>query len=139
MLGKLSVMGRPTCLDDSRATAYCACSRCGWGLFGHFVSHLSFLFSFSLSWGDARYRLKYCLKGPLIPKQPINQLPLRDNESRLYTMWFWKNVDFIGLAIICNSGHFEFSTRLNFISLKPCNLLMLNLKFENHECIGFRE
>ena len=28
--------GRPTNLDKSRARAYCACSRCGWGLFGHF-------------------------------------------------------------------------------------------------------
>ena len=39
-------------LDYSRARAYCACSRCGWGLFGHFYSHLSFLSSFSLSLGD---------------------------------------------------------------------------------------
>ena len=31
MLGKLSVPGRPTSLDDSRARAYCACRRCGWG------------------------------------------------------------------------------------------------------------
>ena len=52
VLGKLSVSGRPTSLDDSRARAYCACSRCGWGLFGHFLPHLSFLFSFSLSLGD---------------------------------------------------------------------------------------
>ena len=36
----------------SRARACCACSRCGWGLFGHFYSPLSFLFSFSLSLGD---------------------------------------------------------------------------------------
>ena len=49
MLGKLPVPGRPTNLDDSRARAYCACSRCGWGLFGHFFSLLSLLFSFSLS------------------------------------------------------------------------------------------
>ena len=52
VLGKLPVPGRPTYLDKSRARAYCACSRCGWGLFGHFFSHLSFLFSFSLSLGD---------------------------------------------------------------------------------------
>ena len=52
MLGKLSVPGRPTSLDDSRARAYCACSRCGSGLFGHFFPHLSFLFSFFLSLGD---------------------------------------------------------------------------------------
>ena len=31
VLGKLAVPGRPTSLDDSRARAYCACSRCGWG------------------------------------------------------------------------------------------------------------
>ena len=31
VLGKLSVPGRPTSLDDSRARAYCACSRYGWG------------------------------------------------------------------------------------------------------------
>ena len=47
MLGKLPVPGRPTNLDYSRAGAYCACSGCGWGLFGHFCSRLSFFFSFS--------------------------------------------------------------------------------------------
>ena len=52
VLGKLPVPGRPTALDYSRARAYCACSRCGWGLFGHFFSRLSLLFSFSLSLGD---------------------------------------------------------------------------------------
>ena len=31
VLGKLSVPGRPAGLDKSRARAYCACSRCGWG------------------------------------------------------------------------------------------------------------
>ena len=36
----------------SRARAYCARSRCGWGLFGHFYSHLSFLSSISPSLGD---------------------------------------------------------------------------------------
>ena len=52
VLGKLPVPGRPTSLEMSRAWAYCSCSRCGWGLFGHFYSHLSFLLSFSLSLGD---------------------------------------------------------------------------------------
>ena len=54
VLGKLSVPERPTNLDISMARAYCACSRCGLGLFGHFFSRLSFLFSFSLSgrWVD---------------------------------------------------------------------------------------
>ena len=52
VLGKLPVPGRPTNLDYSRARAYCTCSRCGWGLFGYFLSRLSFLISFSLSLGD---------------------------------------------------------------------------------------
>ena len=51
VLNKLSVPGRPTNLDNSRARAYCACNRCGWGLFGHFFSRLSFLSSFPLSLG----------------------------------------------------------------------------------------
>ena len=42
VLGKLPVPVRPTNLDCSRARAYCACSRCGWGLFGYFYSRLSF-------------------------------------------------------------------------------------------------
>ena len=52
VLGKLPVPGRPAGLDHSRARDYCACRGCGWGLFGHFFSRLSFLFSVSLSLGD---------------------------------------------------------------------------------------
>ena len=45
----------------------------GWDCLDIFslVYHFSFL-SHSL-WETARYRLKYCLKGPLSPKQPTNQ------------------------------------------------------------------
>ena len=51
VLGKLSVPRRPTNLDIGRARAYCACIRCGWGLFGHFK--FAYLFSFlSPSFGD---------------------------------------------------------------------------------------
>ena len=71
VLGKLPVPGRPTNLYYSRARACCACSRCGWGggldIFS-LIFHFSFL-SPSL-WETARYRLKYCLKGPLNPTQP---------------------------------------------------------------------
>ena len=40
VLGELPVLGRLT----STARAYCACSRCGWGMFGHFFFRLSFFF-----------------------------------------------------------------------------------------------
>ena len=55
VLGKLPVPGRPTNFGLIRARTYCACSRCGWMLFGHIFSRLSFLFSFSLCLGEARY------------------------------------------------------------------------------------
>ena len=73
MLGKLPVPGRPTYLDNSRARAYCACNWCGWGLFGHFFLIYDFFFLSPSLWETARYGQKYCLKGPLSPKQPTNQ------------------------------------------------------------------
>ena len=43
VLGKFPVLGRPTNLINSRARAYCACSRCGWGCLDIFslVCHFS--------------------------------------------------------------------------------------------------
>ena len=74
VLGKLPVPGRPTHLDCSRTRAYCACSRCGWGLFGHFFSHLSLLHSFSLSLGDGPIKTEILSQRAVKPKttnQPI--------------------------------------------------------------------
>ena len=52
--GYLSVPGRPVSLDNGRARAYCACSRCGWGLFVFFLSPIIFLSLLSLrdGWMD---------------------------------------------------------------------------------------
>ena len=73
VLGKLPVLGRPTIwMIVGQGPVALAVGAVG-GLFGHFYSSLSFLSSFSLSLGHARYRLKYCLKGLLNPKQPTNQ------------------------------------------------------------------
>ena len=60
--------GRPTYLDYSRARACCACSRCGWGLFGHFFSYLSFLSSFSLSLGDGSIKTEILSQRAVKPK-----------------------------------------------------------------------
>ena len=51
MLGKLPVPGRPTYLDYSRARAYYACSRCGWGVVWTFflLSSITSLFFLPLS------------------------------------------------------------------------------------------
>ena len=83
VMGKLSVPGRPTNLNYSRVRAYCAYSRCGWRLFGHFfLSSIISLLSPSL-WETARYRLKYCLNGPLSPKQSTNN-QLRGRDSYFF-------------------------------------------------------
>ena len=56
------------------------------------IYHFSFL-SPSL-WEMARYRLKYCLKGPLNPKQPTNYLP----QFRVDLLWLrepiWKPLEY---------------------------------------------
>ena len=50
VLGKLPVSGGPTNLDNKRARSYCACSGCGWGLFGlFFLSSIISLFFLPLS------------------------------------------------------------------------------------------
>ena len=74
MLGKLPVPGRPTDLDYSRARAYYACGRCGWGLFGYFTLRLSFLFSYSLSLGDGPIQTEILSQRAVKPKttnQPL--------------------------------------------------------------------
>ena len=55
VLGKLAVPGRPSNLDYSSARAYCACSRRGWGLFGHFFLSSVFSLFFLPLWETARY------------------------------------------------------------------------------------
>ena len=63
VLCKLPVPGRPTNLNYSRARAYCA----------FFLSSINSFLSPSL-WEAARYRLKYCLKGPLSQKTTNQQI-----------------------------------------------------------------
>ena len=77
VLGNLPMREHPT-VWITVAWAYCTCSRCGWGLFGLFFTLICPFSALSPSlWETARYRLKYCLKGPLNPKQPTNQTCVR--------------------------------------------------------------
>ena len=76
VLGKLPVPGRPTIWMIVGQGHIALAVGAGGGCLDIFT--LLYLFS-SLSpslWETARYRLKYCLKGPLNPKQPTNQKPL---------------------------------------------------------------
>ena len=84
VLGKLPVPGRPTILITVEQGPIALAVGAGGGDLDIFTLLYSFS-SFSLSlWGTTRYRLKYCLKGPLNPKQPTNNQrtePSRINEK----------------------------------------------------------
>ena len=76
VLGKLPVPGRPTIWITVGQWPTALAVGAGWGCLD--IYNLDYRFSFlspSL-WETARYRLKYCLKGPLNSKptnQPTNQ------------------------------------------------------------------
>ena len=74
VLGKLPVPGRPTIWIIVGQGPTALAVGAGGGCLDIFI----FIYPFSpLSpslWETARYRLKYCLKGPLNPNQPTNQL-----------------------------------------------------------------
>ena len=72
MLGKLPVPGRPTIwIIVGQGPTALAVGEGGYCLDIFISSNPFFPLSVSL-WETARYRLKYCLRGPLIPK-PTNQ------------------------------------------------------------------
>ena len=70
VLGKLPVLGRPTILIIVGQGPTALAVGAGGGCLDIFTLIYPFSpFSPSL-WETARYRLKYCLKGPLNPKHP---------------------------------------------------------------------
>ena len=82
VLGKLPVPGRRTVWMIVGQGPIVLAVGAGGGCLDIFT--LLYLFS-SLSpslWETARYRLKYCLKGPLNPKQPTNQPKEREKGER---------------------------------------------------------
>ena len=83
VLGKLPVPGRPTILMIVGQGPIVLAVGAGRGCLDIFTLLYPFPpLSLSL-WERARYRLKYCLKGPLNPKQPTNQPKLRHRDAIL--------------------------------------------------------
>ena len=73
VLGKLPVPGRPTIWNTVGQGPTALAVGAGRGCLDIFTLIYPFSpFSPSL-WETARYKLKYCLQGPLNPKQPTNQ------------------------------------------------------------------
>ena len=74
VLGKLPVPGRPTILITVGQGPIALAVGAGGGCLDIFTLLYPFSPLSPSLWETARYRLKYCLKGPLNPKQPTNQL-----------------------------------------------------------------
>ena len=87
VLGKLPVPGRPTILitvgQGPTALAVGASGGC--------LNIFTLIYPFSpLSpslWETARYRLKYCLRGPFNPKQPTNQANSESSVQACFTLY----------------------------------------------------
>ena len=73
VLGKLPVPGRPTIWITVGQGPTALAVGAGGGCLDIFTLIYSFFPLSPSLWETARYRLKYCLKGPLNPKQPTNQ------------------------------------------------------------------
>ena len=78
VLGKLPVPGRPTIWITVGQGPTTLAVGAGGGCLDIFTLIYPFSLLSPSLWETARYRLKYCLKGPLNPKQPTN-LFNRDN------------------------------------------------------------
>ena len=85
VLGKLPVPGRPTIWITVRQGPTALAVGAGGGCLDIFTLIYPFSPLTSSLWETARYRLKYCLKEPLNPKQLTNQLPsLRHSPLTLW-------------------------------------------------------
>ena len=73
VLGKLPVPGRPTIWMIVGQGSIVLAVGAGGGCLDIFTLVYPFSPLSPFLWETARYRLKYCLKGPLNPKQPTNK------------------------------------------------------------------
>ena len=84
VLGKLPVPGRPTILIIVGQGPIALAVGAGGGCSDIFSLSYNPSFHSPSLWETARYRLKYCLKGPLNPKQPTNQIEEKKDEILIY-------------------------------------------------------
>ena len=89
-LYKLPVPGRPTIRMKVGQGPPALAVGAGWGCMDIFTLIYPFSPLSPSLWETARYRLKYCLKGPLNPKQPTNQLTsgwILNNYTCMFLRW----------------------------------------------------
>ena len=100
VLGKLSVLGRPTIWITVGQGPTALAVGAGGGCLDIFTLIYPFSPLSPSLWETARYRLKYCLKGPLNPKQPTSS---KQREAKM------KMAELLPLSV---SSYIEEVTRL---------------------------
>ena len=88
VLGKLPAPGRPTILITVGQGPTALAVGAGAGYMDIFILIYPFSPLSPSLWETARYRLKYCLKEPLNPKQPTNQITrlIRVNGQKIISL-----------------------------------------------------
>ena len=87
VLGKLPVPGRPTIWITVGQGPTALPVGAGGGCLEIFTLIYPFFPLSPSLWETARYRLKYCLKGPLNPKQPTNQPTTLCHLDFVFMFW----------------------------------------------------
>ena len=98
VLGKLPVPGRPTIWMIVGQGPIALAVGAGGGCLDIFTLLYPFSPLSPSLWETARYKLKYCLKGPLNPKQPTNQLILMLSLQRCaFLIGYYSNTVLLNL------------------------------------------
>ena len=87
VLDKLRAPGRPTIWSTVGQGPTALAVGAGGGCLDIFTLLCPFFPLSPSLWETARYRLKYCLKGPLNPKQPTNQPTKLDKPLLCYKLF----------------------------------------------------
>ena len=98
VLGKLPVPGRPTIWITVGQGPTALAVGAGGGCLAIFILIYPFSPVSPSLWETARYRLKYCLKGPLNPKQPTNQC----SPKLIKIIQFYSSQKYFGVLPKCH-------------------------------------
>ena len=111
VLGKLPVPGRPTIWIIVGQGPAALAVGAGWGCLDIFTLIYPFSPLSPALWETARYRLKYCLKGPLNPKttnQPIDKGRVSENPEMCFALIFPESV------FVRNTGALTYDFLISF-------------------------
>ena len=142
VLGKLPVPGRPTIWMIVGQGPIAFAVGAGGGCLDIFTLVYPFSPLSPFLWETARYRLKYCLKGPLNPKQPtrnsqIQKLLEKHHEitkrKEFLFCWLPSHVDITGNEAADRKA--KESLKLN-MSTCDAHLTILNLSSTHTSCLN---